>query len=389
VSEPAAGEGATDAARGRRDHGLLEALVHAAPQAIVAVDPAWCVTHWNPAAEALFGWTAAEVLGRPVPTIPPADLAAFRADPEAVVRARLEGPFEAERRRKDGAPVTVSVATGVLRDADGRVAGYVGIMTDVTARRAHEARLREGQRLEALGRLAGGVAHDLNNLLAVVEGNADVLAAAVPDGPDAATGAEARAAADDLRDAAARGRRLVRQLLAFGRQQALAPRTVALTGVVAGAERLVRRLLGAEVRVVFALTDAPTWVRSDPDALGHALLNLVVNARDAMPAGGTLTVETARAAVEALPGTAVRPAFAAHGAVLLRVTDTGHGMDAATRTRAFEPFFTTKPVGAGTGLGLATVHGLAEQSGGAAWIESAPGQGTAVYLALPPVADGA
>jgi CheY-like chemotaxis protein len=222
------------------------------------------------------------------------------------------------------------------------------------------------------------VAHDFNNLLTAIQGNAEFALA------ELAPGTQPRADVVEIYRAAERAAALTRQLLAFSRKQVLRPRVVELDAVVADVEKLLRRVIGEDVRLVTAPAAHPQRVLADPGQLEQVLVNLAVNARDAMPDGGTLTLSTGWAALDELPEAVRRPTLGA-GAAVLRVTDTGVGMDAGTRTRAFEPFFTTKPEGQGTGIGLATVYGIAEQSGGAVWIESAPGAGTTVSLALPAV----
>jgi PAS domain S-box-containing protein len=259
---------------------------------------------------------------------------------------------------------------------DGQLHDVVLSLHDISERRALEHQLRQTQRLEAVGRLAGGVAHDFNNLLTAIIGQTSLLQAEVdPDDPRAESLADIRSAAD-------RGATLTRQLLAFSRRQTLRFEIHDLNEIVRGVERLLRRLLGTDVEVRMDLTRDPLLVRVDRGQLEQVIVNLAVNARDAMPRGGSLAIATRRAeaGAEAIPGR-----FAARGAALLQVTDTGHGMDEATRARAFEPFFTTKEVGKGTGLGLSTVFGIVEQSEGEIVLESTPGEGTTVQVYFPMV----
>ncbi len=292
-------------------------------------------------------------------------------------------------RRGDGQYADVTDRGFLVRDAGGAALRMVGTMADVTAQRQLEAQLRQAQRMEAVGQLAGGIAHDFNNLLMVIAGNLEFaradLPAAHPVRPDL----------DEIGHATERARALVRQLLTFSRKRPLQPQPVRLGDVVTGAERMLRRVIGEEI-VLDVAVDAPdAVVVADPGQLEQVLMNLAVNARDAMltplhghpGTGGTLLIQVdavtlapaaARAAGGLAPGHWAR----------LRVRDSGHGMDAETRAKAFEPFFTTKAVGQGTGLGLATVFGIVRQAGGAVRVESVPGDGTTITILLP-AAEGA
>jgi signal transduction histidine kinase/ActR/RegA family two-component response regulator len=245
--------------------------------------------------------------------------------------------------------------------------------------------LREARRMESLGLLAGGVAHDFNNLLTVILGNAAVILAKndLPEGT--------RGAVDEVRSAAERAAALVSQLLAFSRRQARRPRVLDLNTVVSDTQRLLARLIGDNIDLVVALPGSPLPVDADPGQLEQVIINLATNARDAMPAGGRLTIETEAVEVAAADPTLVPP-LRPGPHVVLSVRDTGVGMDAETRRMVFDPFFTTKDVGHGIGLGLATVHGVVEQSGGHIFVDSEPGQGSTFRVYLPraePLASGA
>ncbi|MBX9622319.1 MAG: PAS domain S-box protein [Gemmataceae bacterium] len=293
-----------------------------------------------------------------------------------------EEPFEVEYRlrRADGEWRQVAVRAVPVPDGAGRVEEWVGLTEDVTDRRRLEDQYRQGQKMEAVGRLAGGVAHDFNNLLTVINGNAElVLEFLRPDDP-------ARALVEDVRRAGDRSAGLTRQLLAFSRREVVAPRVLDPNAVVRDLERMLRRVIGEDVRLEAALCPDAGHVRADRGQLEQAVLNLVVNARDAMPTGGTLTVATRAAEVNGrpLPGA---PAVPPGGYVVLTVRDTGCGMTDEVRARVFEPFYTTKGVGQGTGLGLAVVHGVAERAGGGVAVESAPGAGSAFHVYLPRVND--
>jgi signal transduction histidine kinase len=253
----------------------------------------------------------------------------------------------------------------------------VALAVDVTERKGLEERLRQSQRLEAVGQLAGGIAHDFNNLLTVITSYAAILLQDLD--PSDAKLMDVR----EIAKAADRAAALTQQLLAFGRRQLLQPRVLDVNDTVSEMKNMLRRLLTADIELVTVLDPQLRAVRADPGQLEQVLMNLVVNARDAMPEGGTLTVETATVKIDAThagpDATAIRP-----GAyVQLAVSDTGHGMDDAVQARMFEPFFTTKEPGKGTGLGLSTVYGIVKQSGGHVWCHSELGRGTTFKIYLP------
>jgi len=264
-----------------------------------------------------------------------------------------------------------------LRAAAGALGAAIHRARTEDALRQSEAQLRQAQKMEAIGLLAGGVAHDFNNLLTVIDGNIEAAL-------EASTTAEAQADLTEARKAARRAAQLTRQLLAFSRRQLLAPRPVILNAIVEDMLPMVRRLIGEDIAVASDLSPEAGHVLVDPGQLEQVLLNLVVNARDAMPDGGVVTVATRLAAPPDRLRHLVPPASGRW--VHLRVADTGTGMDAETQARVFEPFFTTKPAGKGTGLGLATVYGIIKQSGGFIDCESAPGAGAAFTVLLPPCA---
>ncbi|MDB4932105.1 MAG: domain S-box protein, partial [Myxococcaceae bacterium] len=279
-------------------------------------------------------------------------------------------------RRRDGGLVWTRVSLSAHRDADGRAAHFIAVIEDVTERRALEAQVRQACKMDAVGQLASGVAHDLNNLLSVVLSYSEMLAADLP------AGDPERADLDEIHGAGRRASDLTRQLLAFSRQQVLQPRVVDLNEVIVGMERMLRRLIGAEVELTATRLPGLRKVLVDPGQMEQVIMNLAVNARDAMPRGGRLTIETTEAALDAAFA-AAHPGLKPGPHVVLSVTDTGFGMDAATQARIFEPFFTTKEVGKGTGLGLATVFGIVRQSGGAVVVSSEPGAGATFRVYLP------
>ncbi|HEX2201676.1 MAG TPA: PAS domain S-box protein [Longimicrobium sp.] len=305
----------------------------------------------------------------------------------------IEEPGRPERvelrmRHRDGTwRILETIVTSLLHDP--AVEGIVVNSRDVTERKQAEEALAasrqqflQAQKMDAVGRLAGGVAHDFNNLLTAIRGNAELLLLDLPAG---APGAEE---VEEIRRAADRAAGLTRQLLAFSRRQVLQPRVFGLNAVVRDMEKMLGRLIGEDVALVTRLADDLAHVRADPGQLEQVVMNLAVNARDAMPSGGQLIVETRNAVLDEEMRRTF-PYVVPGPYVMLAVSDTGHGMDRETRERVFEPFFTTKPAGRGTGLGLSTVYGIVKQSGGYIWVYSEPGRGTTVRIYLPSVAGGA
>ena len=293
-------------------------------------------------------------------------------------RLRKEGSIanhEGQARRKDGTPIWVIQNVSLLSDEDGEEM-ILGTVFDVTERRRLEEQLLQSQKMEAVGRLAGGIAHDFNNLLTAIAGYSDLLLAELS-GND-----PRRESAVEIREAGRRAAGLTQQLLAFSRRQVLEPRVLDLNAVIAGMEKMLRRVIGEDIELTTAL-DTDLWrTMADPGQIEQAIVNLAVNARDAMPRGGRLTLETANVTLDEKFASAyatVQPG--PH--VMLAVSDTGVGMDAALQSRLFEPFFTTKERGKGTGLGLSTTYGIVKQSGGSIWVYSEPGVGTAFKIYLP------
>ena len=328
----------------------------------------------NDAAVRVYGWSREEFLAMDITAIRPANEA------EAVrqfVRGMEDGFHQSAGRwrhvTRGGAVLEVEITSHSL-EFEGRRARLVHV-TDITERRRLEEELRQSQKMEAVGQLAGGIAHDFNNLLTAITNYSELLLDEL--GEESALRADVR----EIRAAADRAGALTRQLLAFGRRQVLQPTTLAVNDVVAELERMLRRLLGPEIVFGVALAPDAGNVSADRGQLEQVLMNLVVNARDAMPDGGALTIETGLALVGPNCVTGLEP-----GAyVRIAVRDSGTGMDQATQTRVFEPFFTTKPPGKGTGLGLSTVYGIVAQSGGAVTIDSTPGRGTCMTILLPRV----
>ena len=282
-------------------------------------------------------------------------------------------------RRSDGTEFVVSLNTSAVRDDRGDIIGLLGVARDITEQRSLENQLRQSQKMDAVGQLAGGIAHDFNNLLTVIQGCVGFLAEGLP------PGGEQQADVEEIRRAAERAADLTRQLLAFSRKQILAVRVLHVGDIVGDVTPMLRRLIGETIDLR-TLVGNRGLVKTDPGQLQQVIVNLAVNARDAMPHGGRLTVETADVMLDDAFAR-LHPSTRPGPHVRLVVTDSGHGMDAATQKRIFEPFFTTKPVGQGTGLGLATVYGIVKQSGGSVWVESEVGTGTTFTVYFPTTDD--
>jgi two-component system cell cycle sensor histidine kinase/response regulator CckA len=358
---------------------MLAAIVESSDEAIISSSLDGTITSFNRSAEQLFGYTAKEAIGQPVSILYPPN----RVDPVAskrpdVIEGRHIPATEVTRRRKDGSLVTVSLTVSPIKDARGVTVGVSGISRDVSERRQVEAQLRQAQKMEAVGRLAGGVAHDFNNLLTIINGNTDVLIRLLQ---------HDRRAIEMLRDIHQAGERaagLTQQLLAYSRKQMLQPEVLDLNAVVAEARPMLARLIGEDIEITVVPDPALRRVKADAGQLGQVLMNLCVNARDAMPTGGTIVIRTSNIVMNGSEWPEVSdPPRGPY--VELSVTDTGTGMDAETQKHLFEPFFTTKERGKGTGLGLATVYGIVKQSGGFIRAETAKGVGTTFRVYLPAV----
>ena len=362
----------------RATHRRLEELVAGAPLAIMVLDNDTNVLMWNEASAEMFQWTAEEVIGRPLPIVPPEERAAFDAMRSREQRGESIRAQSARRIRKDGTILDVQISTAPLRDRDGVVIGVIGMIADVSEQRRLEAQLRMAQKMEAVGLLAGGVAHDFNNLLTAIKGFASLLQMAIPAGEESAE------FVDEIVKAADRAAALTAQLLAFSRQQLLRPEAIDLNSRVRGLERMLGLLVSEGGELALELDPALGLVLADPGQVEQIVLNLAVNARDAIASreGGRITIATSNATLrDEFTGWRVKPAPGEY--VRLDVRDNGVGMDAATQARIFDPFFTTKATGHGTGLGLATVYGIAKQSGGYVWVQSVPGEGSTFTVFLP------
>jgi len=350
--------------------------------AIYMLDPSGHIVNWNPGARRIKGYTRDEVMGQ--------HFGRFYTDeereegvPARALKAASElGKYEAEgwRVRKDGSRFWASVVINAVRSADGALIGFAKVTRDLTERRAAEEQLRQAQKMEGIGQLTGGIAHDFNNLLTVIIGNLDAMQRHLRE--PTTDGDRLRRSADYAMRGARRAESLTQRLLAFSRQQPLNPRPVDMARLVGGMSDLLRRSLGESIAIETALAGGLWRVEADPNQLEVAILNLAVNARDAMPNGGKLTLETANVVLdrayaagqsEVVPGQYVQ----------LAISDNGSGMTPDVQARAFDPFFTTKDIGHGTGLGLSQVYGFVKQSRGHVKIYSEAGEGTTVKIYLP------
>jgi PAS domain S-box-containing protein len=347
---------------------------------VLALDAGGRVEYVNPFLLKLTGYAREEVFGadwieRFIPEAHRPNMrGVFRDTIEQLLHPHYQNPI----LTRTGEERLISWHNTVVRDAQGRPTGTLSVGEDVTEHAQLEAQLRQSQKMEAVGRLAGGVAHDFNNLLTVILGTADLMLFDTP-----ATDPR-HAELGEIRSAGERAAGLTRQLLALSRQQVLEVRVVDLNDLIQNVERLLRRVIGEDVHLRTLPGVGLGAVRADPGQIEQVILNLAINSRDAMPDGGTITIETANVELDETYAATHSPVEPGPYA-MLAVSDTGIGMSAATRAQIFEPFFTTKPMGKGTGLGLATVHGIVNQSGGHIWVYSEPGQGTTFKIYLPRV----
>jgi PAS domain S-box-containing protein len=373
-------------ARRRAEEALRESEERYRRLAELAPDPLLVqaegkIVYINPAGWRLLGARGPdEILGLEIADIVhPESHEVVRARIAAIESDRQPVPFVEEKYvRRDGSTVLVEVAA-VPIDLGGRIAVQV-FVRDITARKNLEEQLRQAQKLEAVGQLAGGVAHDFNNLLTVILGYSQILLL----GMDPSNPAHEDIA--QIQKAASRAATLTGQLLAFSRRQVSRPRTLRLNEILAEMEKMLRRLIREDIELALVLREDVGFVRADPGLLEQVVMNLVVNARDAMADGGKLLIETANASLDEAYA-AAHPGASPGAYVMLSVSDTGCGMDAATKSRLFEPFFTTKARGKGTGLGLSTVYGIVRQCGGHITVASEPGKGTTFRIHVPRIGE--
>ena len=376
---------ALDAASHKQNDAHLQlqvAALESTANGVVIVERSGRIVWANPALTEITGYSLNQLQGQNV------DILHSRQYPRSfydnvwktTTRAGQVWRGEIVNNRKDGREYTEELTVTPVRNNAGEITHVVAIKQDVTERRQLEQQLRQAQKMEAVGLLSGGIAHDFNNLLGVIIGYSEILEERLEQNSDLHKSVE------QIKKAGQRAVSLIRQLLAFSRQQVLAPRVLDLNTVVADTEKMLRRVIGEDVELIAALAPELGHVRADQGQIEQVIMNMAVNARDAMPEGGKLIIETMNADLD--EEYALRhPPTVPGKYVMLVMTDTGIGMDEKVRSHIFEPFFTTKELGKGTGLGLSTVYGIVKQSGGYIWVESTLGRGSTFKIYLPQVAD--
>jgi len=361
----------------------LQTMIEASPLAIMALDKAGHVTLWNPAAERIFGWTKEEAIGRLNPIVPEEQIGQFHVLRERVLRGGGFSGMELRRRTRENKPIDISLSTAPIRDARGDIVGIMSVMDDITERkqieealRQSEEQFRQAQKMEAVGMLAGGVAHDFNNLLTAIRGYSDLLLQRI----DARS--PFRKEVEEIHKAGERASALTRQLLAFSRKQVMQPKILNMNEIVSGMEEMLRRMVDENIDLITVLRPDLWSVQVDRGQIEQVIMNLVVNARDAIEKGGKITIETGNVILD--DAYVSRHSVVAPGAyAMLAVSDTGVGMDEETKARLFDPFFTTKEKGKGTGLGLSTVYGIIKQSNGYIWVYSEQNRGSTFKIYFP------
>ncbi len=363
--------------RGREDAlGQLAAIVEVSDDAVVGLDADGRIVSWNSAAAAMYGYPPTDVVGRRFFEIVAPEDAAFLNEKLKAIAGSSFKVSDGQHVSRDGQSIPVSLTASAISDQTGKTKMVAVVVRDLTERKKLEGELLQSQKMDAVGRLAGGIAHDFNNILTVILGQTQTLIDDLSELDGAETLIED---ARTVRKAAKRAADLTRQLLAFSRKQLMQPRPIDLNQVLGDTESMFKRILGEDIEMTIAF-EGTAPVKADPAQVHQVLLNLAVNAREAMPEGGRLVLETST--VELDESYAAQRAGCRPGRyVMLAVSDTGTGMDAATRDKAFDPFFTTKE--GGTGLGLSTVYGIVKQSGGNVWAYSEPGLGTTIKVYLP------
>jgi PAS domain S-box-containing protein len=370
----------------RKSEEKFQKLFDEAPVGYMELDAEGCITQVNRTELNILGYPADEMIGQPVwKFIVEEEMA------RETIKAKLSGLLQCGKttertyKRKDGTALQVMIEDAFIRDAGGRVIGIHATIQDITERKRSEKelsdlqeQLRQSQKIEAIGRLAGGIAHDFNNLLTVIKGYSQLSLLDLKENTPLWENIQ------EIQKATQRATDLTRQLLAFSRRQILDPKVLDLNSLLRDTEKMLRRMIGEDIELVTLLSEDLGRVKIDPSQIEQVIFNLAVNARDAMPSGGKLTIETANvesdegyshAHVGVIPGHYVR----------LSVCDTGVGMSREVQEKAFDPFFTTKEKGKGTGLGLSTVHGIVTQSGGKIWVYSEPRHGTIFKIYFPTI----
>ena len=359
----------------------LATAVEQAGESILITDPEGRIQYVNPAFERTTGYLQSEVIGKN-----PRILKSGRHDEKHYAemwRCLTRGDVwtgQFSNKRKDGSRLEEEATISPVRDAAGKIVNFVAVKRDITKEVGLENRLMQAQKMEAIGTLAGGIAHDFNNLLTAIVGFSQLALGKLPEG-DAL-----RADIVEIEKAGQRAATLTSQLLAFSRKQVFKPKTIDLNALVTDLQKMLRRLIGEDIELAALLDLELGSVRADPGQLQQVIMNLVVNARDAMPFGGKISIETANCELDSAYAARHVPLIPG-SYVMISISDTGSGMDEETRSHIFEPFFTTKELGRGTGLGLSTVYGIVKQSGGYIWVHSEPDKGTTFEVYLPRVSE--
>ena len=375
-------EDITGERRAEAEHVRLVTAIEQSAEGVVITNTRGDIEYVNPAFTRITGYSREEVLGQNPRVLKSGkhDLEFYHHLWETILKGQTwQG--ELTNQRKDGSHYTEQMSVTPIVDSRGEITHFIATKQDVTERRTLEAQLHQASKMQAVGRLAGGVAHDFNNLLTVINGYAEILM----EMPVLDT--KSSGYLKEIYNAGERAASLTRQLLAFSRHQVLAPQILDLNAVVSNLEKMLRRLIGEDVKLHTLLNPSLARVKADPGQIEQVIMNLAVNARDAMPKGGDLAIETSNVELDAEYARS-HPTVKPGPHVVLVVSDTGVGMTPETQGRIFEPFFTTKEMGQGTGLGLATVYGIVKQSGGSVWVYSEVGRGTTFKIYFPVVSDG-
>jgi len=357
----------------------LAEIVENSDDAIIRKALDGTILSWNGGAERMYGYSAEEAIGETIGMLCPSETG-DEISPilEKIRKGEKVEHFESTRIRKDGEKVRISLTVSPIRDGSGKIVGASAIGRDITESKRMEEMFRQAQKMEAVGRLAGGIAHDFNNLLGVIIGYSEIFEERLSQNHPL------RPKAEQIKKAGQRAATLTRQLLAFSRQQVIEPTVLDLNFVVADTLKMLQRLIGEDIQVIAVPDPKLGLVKTDQGQIEQVIMNLAVNARDAMPQGGKLTIATANVEIDEVYARLHPPAVPGQY-VMLTVSDTGCGMSRETQSHIFDPFFTTKELGKGTGLGLSTVYGVVKQSGGYIWVYSEPGLGAMFKIYLPRV----